>query len=195
MPPYGPRAVEVEARRRVAAGFRLTPPFHVRTGRYLDGGTLGFTITDGLGRQLQGALPAGYRPFPDSLIAATLARGDSVYLVPLTGFYLGADYIDKPGAHPVVVGGAEERTLLDLFDLVATQYVASTTIDSLVDDCGGRSWLDRFMPTHDEKRQGVELGLISAERRRLDPIGVPHVISEVDRKMLALRRPSGSPGR
>lgn len=193
--PYDPRVPEAVARRRVAAAFRMTPPFHARTARYLDGGTLGFTITDGVGRRLQGALASGSRPMPDSLIAATLARGDSVYLVPLTGFWLGADYPDKRGARPIGVGGAEERALLDLFDLVATQFVESALIDSLVDDCSGPAWLDKHMPDFGEKRQSVGLGLLSAGRRRLDPNGIPRVISASDKKYLALLHKSGTPGR
>lgn len=182
--PYDERAPRLVAQRRVARVLHLTPPFQAKTSHFLDGGTLGFTIRDGLGRTLRGALPASHER--DSLGLEAVARGDSVVMRPLRAFYLGADHPERPGARPLAVAGDEERALLDLFDLVAAQYVRSAVIDILMADCSGRAWLSAHYRVDSKEFMGIDLGLVAAGRRLLDPNGIRDVLKPEIRRYYAL---------
>ena len=117
----------------------------VRLDLYADGGSLGGSLRDADGRKLEFCWDGRVRKFHFTPHEHRLA-------------YLGADYVEKSSAVPVLVGSPAESALVDVLTLAAEQSIPSADHDSLVaalddDSSSPNTWRAAWSRVHGARRE------------------------------------------
>jgi hypothetical protein len=158
--------------RRIENVLGLQWPYKMlRVSSYRDGGSIGGSIRDDRGHELEFSWDGGlrFRPEDAARMGTRFGKTAPVDSGPRLG-YIGADHPAKQGARPVLVRSPEESALVDVLRLAAAGSFPLADQDSVV-----AIWMD-FDPQSD--RHEMSRRLSESQRNAIEALRLAALLRE-----------------